>query len=262
MDIVLRPDVEMDSVLIKYRKEQYRNYMAMITACDESFRRLMVVLKKKNLYDNTLIVFTSDHGDLLGTHVGKVPKFTPHDYSMRIPLIISGNDLLPQNQISKLLIGVLDFMPTVLELLNIDIPNTVQGKNLSEDIQKGNDDAVNSIPLFAYNASWRGVYTKDWTYAEHLGGAEELWQWDNNNVLYRHDNDQGQLNNLFENKKYKGIQDSFKTLTYDWMDVFEDKGYTQKDFRSVYREGWEGWAKNYAHRPIDLLKKLVNKILK
>ena len=61
----------------------------------------------------------------------------------------------------NLLLGVLDFMPPVFGLLDIDVPTSAQGKDLSEAIQTRNDAAIMSIPLFAYNASWCGIYTKD-----------------------------------------------------------------------------------------------------
>ena len=110
--------------------------------------------------------------------------------------------------------------------------------------------------VFAYFADWRGIYTKEWTYAEKLGNDESTNVWGNTNVMYSHETDEGQLNNLFDNAEFANVQDTLKLLTHVWMDVFEDNGYTSKDFNAVDTEGWEGWQKNYQYRPIDLLKKL------
>ena len=265
MDIKLRGDLLSDTSMIECRKEQYRNYLAMVTACDEAFGRLIQTLKDKGVYNNTLIVFTSDHGDLLGSHQAKVPKVSPQDYSCRVPLLISGKNAIPTSRKSDLLIGTMDIMPTVLGFLDIDIPQSVQGMDLSDDILSGNDDVVKYQPLFMYAARhYRGVYTKDWTYTyaipEDSEDGSKLLQHDvfiggsDIEVLYDRKNDPAQLYNYFGNKKHKKIQRKLHKLTLDWMEKYGDKGYSVADFMAVY--DWQEWQINYTERPIDLLRNL------
>ncbi|MCL6103515.1 MAG: sulfatase [Bacteroidetes bacterium] len=254
MDIVLRPDIDNTGKMADCIKEQYRNYMAMITACDASIGRFIKILKGKGLYSNTLIVFTSDHGDMLGSHGADKPKQEPQDYSCRVPLIMSGQNILPKNKKSELLIGTMDLMPTILGLLNIKVPESVQGMNLSPYILSGNDSAIESLPIFMFVGNgWRGVYTKEWTYAESVNPKVSKDRSVEINVLYNRQKDPGQLNNLYNDKNFAIVQKKLTGLTHDWMTRFGDKGFSNSDFSNIYDH--EGWQKNYTDRPIDLLNK-------
>ena len=135
MDIEIRPDL-LDGTPeeIKKHKETYRNYMAMVTACDQSVGRLIDILKEKGELENTLIVFTSDHGDVLKSFDASKPKQYPHDYSCRVPLIMNWEEGLRTHRTSDLLIGSMDLMPTILGLLEIDVPEAVQGQDLSNEV--------------------------------------------------------------------------------------------------------------------------------
>ncbi|MCP4311338.1 MAG: sulfatase-like hydrolase/transferase [Bacteroidetes bacterium] len=264
MDIELRADLKSNPSMFDCRKKQYRNYLAMVTACDEAFGRLIQILKDKDVYEKTLIVFTSDHGDLIGSHRARIPKLTPQDYSCRVPLVISGKYVLPQSRKSDLLIGTMDIMPTVLGFLDVEIPESVQGMDLSEEILSGIDDAVESQPLFMYAARhYRGVYTKDWTYTfavdEEFPGGSTMHNHDSFiggadiEVLYDRENDPAQLHNYFGDKKHRKIQKELHKATLEWMNKYGDKGYSETDFLAVYT--WKEWQKNYDKRPIDLLNK-------
>ncbi len=264
MDIELRADLRSNPSMFECRKEQYRNYLAMVSACDEALGRLLQILKSKGVYENTLIVFTSDHGDMLGSHKAKLPKLTPQDYSCRVPLVISGKCAIPRSRESDLLIGSMDIMPTVLGFLDVEIPESVQGLDLSDEILSGDDDAVESQPLFMYSVrDYRGVYTRKWTYTFALGQytdeAAEMYSekvFDGGadiQVLYDRDKDPAQLHNYFGNKKHEKIQNKLHQLTLGWMKKYGDAGYSSADFMAIYNR--KEWQKNYTYRPIDLLKK-------
>jgi arylsulfatase A-like enzyme len=255
MDIKLRPGFEDTPDIDACRKEIYRNYMAMVTACDHSVGRLIDKLKEKGVYENTLVVFTSDHGDMITSFDSKKPKQYPQDYSLRVPLIMRWEKGLLNHRKSDLLVGAMDMMPTILGLLGIEIPEKVQGKDLSGAILSGDDDAVKSVPIFMFIGNgWRGVYTRDWTYAHSLNPEESIHEGVETNVLFSRRDDPGQLNNLFENEDFSGIQKDLAGLTHDWMDRFGDEGYAQDDFIELYREQNFNWRKNYTQRPIDVLK--------
>jgi arylsulfatase A-like enzyme len=254
-DIKLRPDVLAGTEGETGRKEQYRNYMAMVTACDHSVGRLIEKLKEKGVYENTLVVFTSDHGDMIHSFNAKKPKQYPQDYSLRVPLIMRWEKGLKKHRKSDLLIGAMDIMPTILSLLGIETPREVQGKDLSNAIVNGDDDAVESVPIFMFiGKGWRGVYTRDWTYAKSLNPEKSIHEGVETNVLFSRQNDPGQLNNLFDNKDYSGIQKDLAGMTHDWMDQFGDEGYAMDDFAKLYKEQNFDWWRNYTQRPIDVLK--------
>jgi arylsulfatase A-like enzyme len=256
MEIVLRPDLRniKDEELIKCRKEQYRNYMAMVTACDNMVGRLVKKLKEEGVYENTLIVFTSDHGDMLGSHNTHMPKRAPHDYSVRVPLILSGKNIKQKNTESELLIGTIDLMPTILGIINIPIKDARHGLNLSDAIQKGDEDTVEYQPIFTLTGhNWRGVYTKDWTYSSSMYTKDGLDQNLETNVLFDHKKDAGQLVNLYKDENYKEVKQSLKEMVNQWVQEYNIKDYTSKDLLKVNNLEW--YQKNYTKRPIDILNK-------
>ena len=252
MDIILRPDLLDDPDMVPCRMEQYRNYMAMVTACDDAVGRLIQILKEKGALENTLIVFTSDHGDMIGSHDASSPKSRPHDYSVRVPLIMSWPDGLGRSGESDLLVGSMDLMPTILGMMGLEVPGSVQGLDLSEAIREGNDEAVESVPLFYYpGGSWKGVYTRDWTYSRAADPVQEGGSGAEINVLFDRRDDPGQLNNLFNNTAYADIKQNLDGLTQKWMEKFGDKGYSQAELSDIMDR--EHWRNNYTTRPIDLL---------
>lgn len=258
MDIKLRPDIPTNDEFTACRKEQYSNYMAMVTACDNSVGRLIQVLKEKGEYENTLIVFTSDHGDMIGSHHASFPKNRPQDYSIRIPLIMSCKKVLPADQNSRLLISSMDLMPTILGLMDIPVPASVQGADLKKAILDGNDDAVDYAPIFVYDKSgWKGVVTHDWTYTESVDTKVTVADGAEVNVLYNRAEDPGQIHNLFGNEKYAGIQQELQGKMHEWMAKYGDKSYSTNDFNKIKDKTW--WEMNYTTRPIDVFKQAEQK---
>lgn len=212
--LLLRPNVPDNPE----RRKQYQGYMAQCTGIDQAFGRLMSTLKAKGYADNTITVFTSDHGNMLGSCGRSQPKCCPEDDSCRVPLIISGPGL-DAGRASNLLVGSLDLMPTILGLLGLSVPETCQGTNLADAILAGNDDAAESVPLFL--GDWRGVVTLDYTYS--FGNFSQfLLQSGDCNRLYDRQTDPYQQNNLFGEPAYQAIQASLDEMTRAWMKQFND----------------------------------------
>jgi len=259
--IKLRPNVE-DSPGIR---GQYHGHMAMCSGVDIAFGRIMSKLKEKGLEDNTILVFTSDHGDLLSSHGRPWPKGFPEDESLRVPLIIRYPKLLPAGKTCDLLVGTLDLMPTLLGMLGLTIPKTCQGQNLTQHIVAGRDDAVESVPIMILSGNWRGVYTKNYTYSidrMHFMNKpipKNYYKHNlNYNTLYDKRKDPRQRNNLFDSKEHKAIRDKLHRLTVNWMNKFGDNFPTFNDLLQhclgkKYQEvlKGEGVLKG---RPIDILK--------
>lgn len=209
-------------------REYYQGHMAMISNLDQNFGEIMKALEENGALENSLIIFTADHGDMLESHDWIHNKGCPEIESIRVPLIMYYGSKLRHRK-SELLIGSLDIMPTILGLLDIKVPKECQGKDLSKAIIKEKDNSVKSVPLFYFTGNWRGVYTHDYTYAFTIdGGAAEAHVvkagFKNNNVLYSHKNDPRELNNLFDNEDYLKIKNELHKETLGWMRKFNDKG--------------------------------------
>lgn len=105
-------------------------FYALCTHIDNQIRLLIGTLKEEGLLENTIIAFTSDHGDMLFDH-NMVGKGTFYRNSTNIPLIITGRPMEKMaGTISSKLACLEDIMPTLLGLCGIDIPKTVEGINL------------------------------------------------------------------------------------------------------------------------------------
>lgn len=248
-EIILRGNVE-DTPL---RRKFYQGHMAMITSLDAEFARILAKLEEKGIADNSLIVFTSDHGDMLESHNWRFNKGRPEMESIRVPLVMKWPGKLKPRQ-SDLLFGTMDLMPTILSLMGLPVPKTAQGKDLSRPILREKDNAVKSVPLFYIPGDWRGVYTHDYTYAFSLpDGTPEPHALrtgvTNFNVLFDHRNDPWQLNNLFDNDAHKRLQKRLHRMAEDWMKRYNDKGVPFNDLlsKAMKEEDFEA----YQIRPID-----------
>jgi len=227
--IRLRPNAA-DNDSVRYI---YQGHMAMITNLDRNFGLIIRKLEEKGIADNSIIIFTADHGDLLASHNWPNNKACPEIESIRVPLIVKwAGNLKPR--VSELLVGTLDLMPTILGLMALPVPGTCQGIDLSKAIKKGNDEMVKSVPLFFFPGDWRGIYTRDYTYAFTLdGGSPEPHAitagWLNQNVLYSHKDDPFELNNLFLNPDYKNVKETLHKKSLQWMKKFRDDSFIFKE---------------------------------
>jgi len=219
--VQVRPNCE-DTAL---NREMYAGHMAMITAVDRCVGRIIEKLKQQGLYENTLIVFTSDHGDALFSNGFSSAKSRPENVSCKVPFILRYPKKI-RPRVNDIILSSLDIMPTLLGLMNLPIPAAVQGSNLSTDIINGNDDAVESTWFFSHCLG-RGVYTKHHTYSCGFGDKpyynwQKPEQW---NTLYDNIKDPYQKQNLFNSPEYTKIKNSMHHKTIEWMDKFGDKGW-------------------------------------
>jgi arylsulfatase A-like enzyme len=105
-------------------------YFGLITEVDRHIGRLIEFLKDTGQYDNTMIVVTSDHGEMLGDH-HSWGKFTVHDAAYHTPLIIRqpGNSA-QAGKVRNEAVETIDIMPTILDWIGQQIPNSVDGRSL------------------------------------------------------------------------------------------------------------------------------------
>ena len=214
-------------------RQMYQGYMAMCTSLDNAFGELMRELQTLGLTENTLVVYTSDHGDALMSHGWPGNKGVPEIESIRVPLLIRWPGRL-QPRVSELLFGTLDFMPTLLDMLGLAPPPTCQGRNLANAIRTADDAAVESVPLFYFAGNWRGIYTRQHTYAFELPGGElddyaKTVGWKHYACLYDHALDPRELNNLFDNPGQQPLRDKLHAQTLAWMKTFADTGIPYKE---------------------------------
>jgi arylsulfatase A-like enzyme len=197
VNIVLRPNVP-GGLKLEKTKNKIKKYYAMISSLDDCVGRIMTALDQFGLVENTILLFSSDHGDMLGSQ-GHMQKRRPWEESINIPLIIRYPKKIKSGQVRDWLLASVDIMPTLLGLAGADIPDTVQGIDQSAIFTgkgKKEREAVflfNEKPRGGHLPDWRGIRTKEWIFAYHAKG-----DW----VMYDLINDPYELNNLVDNPEY------------------------------------------------------------
>lgn len=180
-------------------------YYAHAEALDIEFGRLLDTLAATGLDSSTIVVFTSDHGDMLYSH-GYQKKQQPWDESIRVPFLVRCPGAAAKSIDAP--IGTPDIMPTILGLSGVGIPDTCEGMDLSGEIlgtAAPPDDRAALItcpsPFGQWNIyngrEYRGVRTKRYTYVRDLNGP---W------LLYDNQADPFQQTNLANLPAYAEVQ--------------------------------------------------------
>ncbi len=147
-------------------------YYAMISHLDDAFGRLVDVLRETGEFKNTIIVFAGDNGLAVGQH-GLMGKQNLYDHSVRVPLIFTGPGI-PKGQKIDSLVYLLDVFPTICDLLDIEKPESVEGKSLSPCLRDPNYRVREALYL-VYADSIRGVRNVRYKLIEYACGATQLF---------------------------------------------------------------------------------------
>lgn len=225
VQITLRPNAKIDTrKLLNPKdaelspKETIANYYAAITALDEQLGRILDFLDDNRLTENTIVIFTSDHGDMLWSQ-GMMKKEQPFEECINIPFIIRWKGYIPAGKRSNALLSIVDVVPSILSLLGIKTSEKIEGTDLSRVFLGLEDRGPNSVFLqeivpvdegYAQGIrEWRGIRTAKYTYARWQSG--EGW------VLYDNELDPYQMENLIDNPKYKSIIEGMERILQYWL---------------------------------------------
>ena len=153
-----------------------RIYFSLIKSIDDEVGRVLKALEETGEADNTIVVFTSDHGEMMGSHQ-LMGKGVIYEESFLVPYIVSYPKML-SHQVNDLMFGSVDIMPTLLGLMGLgnQIPASVMGKDYSDGIITGTYKK-NQKPTSAAFLSdiSKGVRTYTYTYVVHTDGSYELY---------------------------------------------------------------------------------------
>lgn len=121
-------------------------YDGEISYVDEQVGRVLEALEASSLEANTLVVLTSDHGESLGEHGEKSHGFFVYDATLHVPLILKGSSSLPAGERVATPVRVIDIFPTVLEAVEVPVPQEVQGRSLLALVR---GEATDTPPSYA-----------------------------------------------------------------------------------------------------------------
>lgn len=194
-DKITNPYPQLESFETLHVAEQ--GYYGAITAIDKEFDRLLRALDESGMANDTVVVYTSDHGEMMGSH-GHMAKQMPHEESCRVPFIVRLAGTQRQRKASDALFASIDIYPTLCGLARIPVPAHCSGRDLSGVI-RGEGDAYAPEMVFLMNEkgpanrqetnvpTYRGVRTHTHTYAIQADG-----RW----CLYDNVKDPFQMRNL------------------------------------------------------------------
>lgn len=233
-ELTLRPNVS-EKLDEKTRKE-IRGYYGHCTATDKAIGELIEKIKELDIWENTIFVFTSDHGEMMGSHgVRPGKKQLAWDESIRVPFLISypgigGN----KGAVVNAPINTPDILPSLLSLANIAIPNSIEGEDLSELIKSPNEETdraalvMNVCPFHSEHETpeYRGIRTSQYTYVKTPDRAL---------MLFDNEEDPYQLNNLVDKGEYTGLQNKLEKILQNKLIKIGDSNFQQREY---YLKKW------------------------
>lgn len=225
-----RPNVEGDTF-----RETLGLYYGAITALDDNIGKLMASLEKAGVAEDTIICFSSDHGDMMGSH-GRIGKNVPWEESIHVPFILRYPRKVKSGAKSDMLLSTVDIMPTLLGLCEAPVPKSVQGLNLSQQVLGKGGKKPESVLIERVIAGkepgmpvqeWRGVRTARYTYAR---GKNTPW------LLYDNAADPYQQKNLIGKPEAKSVQDKLDAELKGWLKKVGDDFATADQWRKRVKD--------------------------
>jgi arylsulfatase A-like enzyme len=212
-------DIDHDSVVHlphptdEQRQRQRAYYLANVTMIDEQVGQIMQTLDDTGYLENSIVIFTSDHGDCLGDH-GHIQKWTIYDSIVRVPLIVWGPGRIPAGKRIDGQCQLMDMGATILDFAGVSPSPTLQAQSLGDALS---------------HAEWSG---REYVFAEHVpdGIYEGAYmtmirspQWklvhfldEDAGQLFNLVDDPGETQNLWDDARYADIKQSLLVKLLDW----------------------------------------------
>ena len=202
-----------------------QGYYAHIAALDESMGWITQQIKESGIEDNTILIFTSDHGDMVGSQ-GMKYKSNPWEESVMVPFLLKYPGAVKEKRIIEMPIGTPDILPTLLGLCNISTEVEFEGSDFSA-IVLGKEDEFDNAALITnptknvVKKEFRGVRTSRYTYVEDLEGP---W------LLYDNQKDPYQFTNLILEKGNDKLKAELKVYLTHALEKANDEFLPEQDY--------------------------------
>lgn len=225
--------------LSQMTRDWLKGYYAHISALDHCIGELINAIRETGIEKNTLLVFTSDHGDMLNSHA-EVKKQKPWEESLSIPFLLRYPGKLKSSKMEKVF-SIPDVMPTLLGLSGIDIPGTVEGIDFSGALTGEENLAVEGglilcpVPFHQWSyknggREFRGIRTEQHTFVRDLDGP---W------LLYDNITDPYQLDNLCGKPECRSLLDSLDSKLRAMLANHKDEFLEGKEYMRKWNYTWD-----------------------
>ncbi len=191
--------------------DQLCEYYGLVTHLDEQVGRVMQALKSSPHADNTIVIYTADHGLAMGSH-GLLGKQNIYEQSMRCPLILKGPGV-PQGGSSDTLTYVHDLYATICDFAGVNTPGSVDSQSLSAVIN-GEADHVRDSLFLPFQNNQRAVRDGKWKL--------HVYPKINHHLLFDLSTDPHEMNNLAADPAHKADVDKMRSLMQVWRKALND----------------------------------------
>ncbi len=208
--------------------EEYPDYLGQCASLDENLGRLVAKLKEKGLYENTVIIFASDHGSHFLTrnrdsHLNGYDDYkrSCHDAALHVPLVIAGGPYRGGLAVEEL-VSTASLPKTILALAGVDVGDAMIGENLLDVVEKKDDNRPNEIfAQISESRVGRCIRTARYTYSVYApgvnGGAAAASDRYADDFLYDMEQDPYQLNNVVADPAYAQVKAELRERLLDWI---------------------------------------------
>lgn len=200
-------------------------YFAMIQQLDDAIGRVLTTLDQLGIADETIVIFTADHGDMCGGHKMIDKHYVMYDDVVRVPLIVKWPGLVVEgSECNEFICNFLDLPPTILEALSLPVPKSFQGQSLLPFLRGEKSSNWRKAVVSTYNGQQFGLYsqrmirTKQWKYIWNLTDIDEL---------YDVENDPYELVNRINDKQAEDIVIKLRRHLFDELNRTGDRLVTE-----------------------------------
>ncbi|NKB66794.1 MAG: sulfatase-like hydrolase/transferase [Candidatus Latescibacteria bacterium] len=257
-----------------FARREMADYYGCCTGLDAQMGRLLAALDELGVADDTIVCYTSDHGDHLSSHgYGKpfdnwmhhsmrASKATPYEESCHVPFIVRWPGVTPANSRSDAFLGAIDLVPSLLGACGLEIPACMQGRDLSpvwrggqvppdpEHAPGGSESAylmnmAHGWPdRSGWVGRWRGVRTQRYTYARWYHNERGPW-------LFDRETDPLEMTNLAELNEARPVVEEMEERLHRWMEASGDpfeygkrgpRGFLDVGQQWADAEKWKDWG--------------------
>jgi choline-sulfatase len=190
-------------------RQRIAMYWANVAHLDDCLGQVMAALHELDLEKNTIVVYTSDHGEMLGDH-GMWQKFVFYEASVGVPLIVRVPGAAHAGARSATPVSLVDLLPTLAELCGVPLPGGLDGRSFAADLRepgRTRDTVIYSEFALRTPRAKYMIRRGDWKYSYYAGDMPEL---------YNLREDPQEMKNLALLPQYKGRAAEMQGRLFDW----------------------------------------------
>lgn len=202
-------------VVTSYNQNKMQIYFGMVKCIDDNMGRLFAFLEDNDLMDNTIVVFTSDHGDLMGEHK-RHNKGVPYEASARVPFVLRYPGTVPSGKVIRKAFNNSDFAPTILGLMGASAIPNIHGVDASADFTSSELSVVDDRKMYITGTASNWVAAIDNRYKLVLSVTDEPW-------LYDLQEDPDELKNFYMTSGYESISEDMHTFLVKSLKKYNDR---------------------------------------